>query len=342
MNFDILKGLLIILVVIDHNDFSRSIFPDLLNGFTFHVVGFMAIPFFKPAIPWGRDVWHYALRLYYPYFLVVSAMSALLILVADIPIMTHIKHWIIALYNGNPDSLKAATHMALLWFLPSFIVVIVVRSMIERAPASGRILLCVLAIGHAFIGAVPTEWHQRLPLGLLPALYTVPLSVAIVACHRLAFAKMDRLIAIVIAFIIFAVVKYLQIRANLYAEIGFGVLADYSNPYALLLNDMEAVFGVLLLLQVSRFDFSALVRNCGRYSMQIYLSHAFISLALFLILKNLALPVEVAFVLSVTATVIASLHVSRMMMSRSFLASLVFPRSLGDLVQPFKRKSVEN
>jgi hypothetical protein len=153
---------------------------------------------------------------------------------------------------------------------------------------------------------------------------------------------MSRITAVIVAVAVFSLVKYLQMRSHLYAEIGFGLLSDYTRPYALLLNDMESVFGVLMLLQVSRFDLSGLVRDCGRYSMQIYLSHAFISLALFIALRNFAIPAEVAFTASVAATVLASLHVSRMMMSRNFVARLVFPRSLDDLVQPFKRKSVEN
>jgi hypothetical protein len=49
-----------------------------------------------------------------------------------------------------------------------------------------------------------------------------------------------------------------------------------------------------------------------------------------------------AFAANTAATEISILHVSRIMMSRDSFAAQVFPRSMGVLVQTFKRKSVEN
>ena len=45
---DNFKGLLIIIVVMDHNDLMRALAPDLFKPLTFHVLGILALSFILP------------------------------------------------------------------------------------------------------------------------------------------------------------------------------------------------------------------------------------------------------------------------------------------------------
>jgi hypothetical protein len=95
-------------------------------------------------------------------------------------------------------------------------------------------------------------------------------------------------------------------------------------------------------LEASYSGCPRLLPGCAHYCILFFRCHAFVAFATFTALWNFVFSVVVAFTTSLVTTVISTLHVSRIMMSRESLAGLVFPRSMDDQVQPFKRKSVEN
>jgi fucose 4-O-acetylase-like acetyltransferase len=334
MNMNTLKGILIILVILDHNDFVRSIFPRFLDGFSFHVLGFMALPFLRPAQPLDRDFLQYLFRLYHPFLVITTAMALVVALLGQAGPALQFERWALALYSGNSDILKQVTHMALLWFLPSFVSMVALRGVIEHAGQGGKAaaiaLLCVL---HLFIGTVAHRIDNYLPLGLLPALYVIPLAYLAVAIHRRVFARMPRGAALAASCALLAAAKYAQMRMGLHNEIGFGDVADYTQPYALALNDLEAVTGVVMLFQASRFGFGRLVETCGRYSIQVYLFHAYVALGVTTAVLKLtpgAGPVA-HFAISFAITVPVSAAVARFMAGQKLVKRLMFPRTTGEL-----------
>ncbi len=134
MNLNFLKGMLIILVVVDHNEFTRGLFRDFFLGLSFHVIGFMAIPFLKPALAWhSADAGAYAARLFYPFFIVTCSLWTVVSLLGNDAWLDRMGLLGLALYSGNAEVLKAATQMGLLWFLPSFISIVFIRAFIEGA-----------------------------------------------------------------------------------------------------------------------------------------------------------------------------------------------------------------
>jgi fucose 4-O-acetylase-like acetyltransferase len=334
MNLNLLKGMLIILVVIDHNDFSRSLFPAFLLGFGFHVVGFMTIPFLKPAVPLDRNFANYLFRQYWPFMVVATAMSVVMAVAAHAEPAAQLKAWALALYSGNSQALKHATGMALLWFLPSFIALVALRTLIDHAAKGWKIgLVALVCVLHLFIGAVAPAIQDTLPLGLLPALYVIPLGYLGVLAQRSVFERLRPALALAVAAALFVPVKYLQMRAHLYNEVGFAIVADYTRPVALLLNDLEAVTGVLLLFQASRLRMPRLIESCGRYSMQLYLFHAFVAMAVYkaaLVVGGKA-PVAVLFAVSASLTVLLTLALARRVADSRLAQRFLFPRSPGVL-----------
>lgn len=325
MNLDALKGILIILVIFDHNDLSRSLFAGFLYGFGFHVVGFLTIPFLKPAAPLDRDFAAYAFRLYWPFMVVATAMAVVIAFATGAGASDHLRAWALALYSGNAFALKQATGMYLLWFLPSFIALAILRGAFARG---GAWLLAALAVAaHPFIGPVAPRLQDWLPLGLLPALYAVPLGMLGAWLHQRWLARMPAMPALLVALAVFVPVKYLQVQAQLHNEVGFAEVAGYTRPLAMLLNDLEGISGVLTLFQLCRLPMPRLLEACGRHSIQIYLFHAFVALAVFKAVQLLQLPTGAAFALSFGATVALSLLLARGLAANRLSQRFLFPRS---------------
>jgi fucose 4-O-acetylase-like acetyltransferase len=335
MNQNILKGLLVLLVVVDHNDYSRSIFPRLLDGFTFHVVGFLMIPFLRPAAAWSKDYLTYLFRLYFPFVAMVSLMAVVVAWATPVAAGDQAWLWLHALYSGNSSILQQLTQMALFWFLPSFIALVTLRTAIENSSRAGKaIAIGLLCVAHLFVGAVARQLEDYLPLGLLPAVYVAPLAYLGVLVHRKLYARMAPLAALLLASAIAAAVKYAQVRAGLHAEVGFAQVADYRQPYALLLNDLEAVSGVLMMFQLARFRLGGFLESCGKYSLQVYLFHAFIAFGLHKVLQRYAAdwPVGLLFAVSLAATVLASAGLARVLAEQPLARRFLFPRSPAELL----------
>lgn len=238
------------------------------------------------------------------------------------------------LYSGNADLLKSVTQMGLLWFLPSFISVVAIRSLIEQRGAGVKAAaLALLGVVHLFIGTVAATVQDFLPLGLLPALYIVPLAYAGVALQRALFERIGTTSAIVLSGALFVAVKAWQMHLRLSNEVGFAMVADYTDLLALLVNDLEAVSGTLMLFQLARLDVHGLIGACGKYSMQIYLFHAFVALGIYKLLTEFAADAapELLFPLSMLATILLTLALAYALMRLAPLRRLVFPRSLGEL-----------
>lgn len=335
MNLNFLKGLLIILVIADHNEFTRALFPEFFRGLTFHVVGFMTIPFLRPPMRVASAQFAaYAFRLYYPFLLAACALWLVVTLTEAAPLAERLGLLAAVLYSGNADLLKRVLHMGLLWFLPSFLALVTLRNLIDTSAVRVRqAALVLLLVAHVWIGMAAPAIEDFLPLGVLPALYMIPLAYAGVALHRKLFEPLGAARALVLATLAFVAVKALQMHLHLNNEVGFAQVADVRNLGALLVNDLEAVTGTLMLFQAARLNLAGLVAACGKVSLQIYLFHAFVALALYRLLM-LAMP-QLApawlFVLSMSATILLTLALAMLVMRLPLLRRLLFPHSLADL-----------
>jgi fucose 4-O-acetylase-like acetyltransferase len=328
MNLNALKGILILLVILDHNDFSRLLIDGFLYGFGFHVVGFMTIPFLKPAGALDKEFAVYAFRQYYPFFLVATLMTILVTIVRHAEPAGQLHAWGVAVYSGNAAALKRATDMSLLWFLPSFISLVALRTVIENMGKAGKhAAIGLLCVAHLFVGTVAHAVQDYLPLGLLPALYMIPLAYLGVWLHRTVFERLPVAAALMLAIAVFVPVKYLQMRGHLYNEVGFAEVADFTRPFALLLNDLESVTGVLMLFQLCRLPLGRLIEQFGRYSIQVYLFHAFIALVVYKTVLHLPAGAAVHFAVSFCVTAASSLLVARWLAQNPLAQRFIFPRT---------------
>ena len=336
MNPNVLKGLLIILVILDHNDFARSVMPGFLRGLSFHVVGFMALPFLRDSMrPFTAQFVQYAFRLYYPFALVTCVLALAAYFVKDVPAPNHIQATLLALYSGNWKVLDQVTGMGLLWFLPSLVSLLFLRALVESLPRfAGAALLALACVAHFFVGFIKPPAQAFFPMGLLPALYVLPLAYLIALVHKRALERIPTWLAVLLTVGVFAAVKLVQMRMNFTNEIGFLQVASHTRPLRMLFNDLEAVTGSLMLFQVARCLRWSLAEKCGQFSMQVYLVHAFIAAALFraaLLLPPINSPL--AFLISLGLTIVISVVLVTFVLRFSVVRRFVFPRSANDLHQ---------
>src|SRR6478672_8405589 len=75
---DPFKALLILVVVIDHNDVAHALFPATFRPLTFHVLGFLLLPFLvrQPRLSWMFVLDRFA-RYWVPYLSIMTVSSLL-------------------------------------------------------------------------------------------------------------------------------------------------------------------------------------------------------------------------------------------------------------------------
>jgi fucose 4-O-acetylase-like acetyltransferase len=329
MNSKLVKGILLALVIIDHNDFSRLLFPGFLQGLSFHVVAFFALPYLRAAAPLsiGLAQRHF-LRSYYPFLIVALSTATVFWVATGRPFATMSEALMKALYNGNADSLKQSTNMYLLWFLPSFFCFSLVKSLLDTVPPAFRnMLLGGTGLAHITVGAVAADIQHVLPLGVLPALYILPLAAAAANLHARAFAGTRKEYALAAAVTLFIAAKFLQMHMGLSQEVGFSLVADYRELPALLVNDLEALTGTLMVFQAGRFAWPDVLAAAGQFSLQVYLFHAFVAKVLYRIIVTLPFPLDAgaACALSSLATLLLTTAGARWVTERQMLRRLMFP-----------------
>lgn len=334
MNLDILKGLLILFVIFDHNDFARSVVPEFLRGMSFHVVGFLAIPFLRDAMrpASGRSL-AYVFRLYYPFLLLTVALGVAVTLLTAAPLWERVQVIALALYNGNFYSLKAAANMGLLWYLPSFISLVMLYGVIEAQGRHGKAgLIGLLVLLHGVLGPLAPRIQDYIPLGLLPALYALPLCYAVAQLHKRIYERLPVQVAVLLAVACFALVKSLQVDWRLPFELGAMEVAGYDAVHAMLVNDLEGITGALMLFQLSRLPLGKTVAAFGAVSLQVYLMHAFIALAVAkaVVYSGLLEPAALRLAGSFVLTALLTLMAARLLMA-SPLRRWLFPRDLAEL-----------
>jgi len=336
MNQDVVKGALILLVMFDHNEYAHQLFPLFLTGFAFHVLGFLALPFLRPSVSLSWDyVEKTLIRYYYPFFLIALAMGIVTMLTVSGFSVESLKRLLLAFYSGNNESLKTATQMALLWFLPSLISVLLLRAFIDSLSLGGRIFLLGGVTGaHLFVGPLAESIRDYLPLGFLPAVYSLPLCYLLAFFNRQCNDRLTSLQGALLASVICLAVKCLQMKLGLSQELGFALVSDYSNLTALVVNDLESITGALMLFQLSRLRLLDFLGWFGAQTLPTYLIHPFVALVIYKVCEKM-LPdasLMLKFGISMLLTVWFSVGIARVAMGIGLVRRFCFPKDASSLV----------
>ncbi len=265
---DATKGFLVALVALGHFVPAQSLSPWLSSGglYDFHVIGFLLLPFLRPAAPFGVRVFADRAVRYFVPFLVFALLSFLAWKLTVNPAAAW-RALPAALLYGDVLSLGDGVGFTFLWFLPALFSLTWLRSAIAvcRGFLHTALVLAVL-LAHGLM-----TWPGfPLPFNPLPALFVLPIGWALT---RLAPLRRGHILWLVLSVICGIV------AARLHHHINIGALAvsTWRQPGLLLLHDVYALAATLTVIhfgdQLARIP--GLV-PIGRYSLVVYLSHQFV------------------------------------------------------------------
>ena len=157
MTIDKIKGVLIVLIVVGHNFLITSAVPGLYRIlYCFHVGGFFLLSACLSRHPSdGRKLADKSFRYYVPYALFLTLYSivfSLMVAGGRNPADT-LRDYVASLVVPTADSIKSASGVLMLWFLPSLICFTVFDLLQRRlGPWAGML---ITAVCHASIGCLP-------------------------------------------------------------------------------------------------------------------------------------------------------------------------------------------
>lgn len=276
-SLDALKGLLIIIVVMDHNDLLRLLAPDVFRPLTFHVLGFLVLPFLLPAKPIEPHFFRDRLIRYLVPFWWVLTFAAALYAVAfrnDNELGSIVIDWLAAAAIGSAPLVKTASGFYYLWFLPCLAGLVMLLTLFQSLDLRWRYISgTVMVLCHASITAFPAVFLTYVPFGLLIVVWVFPLGLLLrwVVTNTTAL----RLRYLILAVFLGSYSYLMAIRLNL--EIMVLDLRSASEPLLFLLQDVNAVSGVLVAIWLAtKLNKLGILNLCGKHSLMIYLLHPLI------------------------------------------------------------------
>lgn len=331
-SIDALKGLLMLLVVMDHNDLIRAFVPELFKPLTFHVVGFLILPFLVPVKSLSqRQLFDRAVRYLVPFWFVLTLAAAIytLLIRQDATVGTVAADWLAAAFIGSAPLVKTSAGFYYLWFLPALFGLVYVLSIFDAMKRSAQIVCALASLGcHAFITLVPLELHKYMPFGLLIVLWVLPFGMLM----RLAVNSkiIYRARAVLIAVFVASYGALVARGQNI--EVMTLELHPVTDPLLFILQDVSAFTGVLVAMwtamHLKRIRF---LNAMGRHSLMIYLFHPLI---FFLGVKLIGIdnrelvsyPLAAAGIGSVALTAAAALALSILIAQVAFTRSWLTPK----------------
>jgi fucose 4-O-acetylase-like acetyltransferase len=306
------RGILIVLIVLGHIEiFRTNFFPAYSALYNFHVQAFLILPFIREKhVSVQRSVassiWFY----YKPFVIFVAVYFAAFCAYTyeDASPGDWMLRFLRAVTLANSVSLDQATGFELFWFLPTFILLMLVRRIWTGAEAASRLLILVAAAAAHLFAALWLRPHVVwLPWGLPILLYM--LLPCLIASY-LGGPEVGRRWRVVASGVLFALCLSLCVVLKLRINLSDYQVYDAFSPGALLITDITMIAGALFIYGISHWIRSRLVGLIGSYSLQIYLIHGIVAFALVAAVKPFDLPPLLGVVLSFGAVMAVSLLAS--------------------------------
>ncbi len=276
-SIDAVKGLLVLIVIMDHNDLLRAWVPEFFKPLTFHVLGFLILPFLAPVkFLSQRQLFDRAIRYLVPFWCVLTFTTALytVLLRHDAPANVVLIDWLAALLIGSAPLVKTASGFYYLWFLPALFGVVYVLSIFDTVGRRSKTIITTAArLTHAFIAMFSIELLKYTPFGVLIVLWIFPFGVLMrIALKSESFYRYRY--AVLGAFIVSY--GYLVFRGK-NIEIMTLELHSVTDPLLFILQDISAFTGVVVAIWLAmKLNTVRFINACGKHSLMVYLLHPLI------------------------------------------------------------------
>lgn len=339
--YDAIKGVLIFIVILDHNDILRSLRPvqELFLPITFHVGGFLLLPFLGAAhVLSRRMVAERAMRYLVPFGCAVLGYALLyqLLIPSGLGAPARLADLAVALAFGTAVTLKPATGFVVLWFLPTLFSLVLLAAAVHSAPKRWfwPILAGAWAL-HLVLGLLPPRLSGWVPFDLPIALYMLPLGLLLAGLHprlqRIGYPGWLGLAALAV------LAACWSAEFGRESEVATMIMPSIATPWHLLAIDLS-----MLACMVALLSFGAalgripLLVALGRHSLAVYLVHPLIYRPVFAVLARVlgGLPFPARYatgcVASVAIVTALSLLAARLLEALPAARRFVMPRDWSD------------
>ncbi len=278
---DPFKGLLMLVVVMDHNDVAHAMFPATFRPLTFHVLGFLLLPFLIGQSRLSKSfILDRFTRYSVPQFWILT-VSALLLWVLhnhSEPFAQVARDYLLGLAIGSAPLVKRSSGFLAYWFLPTILGIVVVlaayRTVSDRAR---RVMIAFFVLAHCVLVASYFQAYQWVPFGLAIVANVFVLGLLLVAIveSKLAFA-VRWLFPIVFVF------SYgWLVYTDTWLEIAVLEMTPVARLATFIVQDVAGLSGVLtVLLLADRLKASRAIASIGSLSLMVYLVHPLVYAAM--------------------------------------------------------------
>jgi len=334
LNMDAVKGVLIFLVVLDHNDFVRALAPAFFSSLNYHVLGFIFLPFIKGrrggGLTFGLNM---LVRYFVPFatFYTISTVAFFILYRSGEGLLLD---YFTGMFVASAATLKTSSGFMMFWFLPVLFSTVIVLSYYDQLKGVKKTLVLYLFIvAHLFIGTVPAWIKDYTPMGLHIVSYVFVLGVLVRWINKGIFRR-NIVVVRCASIMIFGICCAVSMYYNTHTEIGDLSVDSIITIGPLILHDVLGISGFFIIYLFSGFAAKIpLIALIGQYSMIVYLVHPLVFKVFLLISTGLdsnyaAWPFAylLGATLSVFITIIVSLGIAHVINRLDWLHDFVTPK----------------
>ncbi len=272
---DRVKGILIVVVAADHNDWFRQLAPRVFEPLTFHVLGFFLLAFSFGFKSWhGQFVADRVARYLVPFWWTLAAASLAFGVVfgGGGGFIERVMGFLLAALIGNADVVKASSGLLMLWFLPCLFGLSCLLAFYDsRLTRRGRqVALGVAVAAHVLLPMLARPWMQWLPFGLVVAADVFALGLV---WRQLLLRRWPGYVGPV-ALLVWVACYGLLVGARTHIEIGTLEISAMRDPWVLVLNDVAALSAMIAIIWLAEHArVTRWLEGVGKNSLLVYLIH---------------------------------------------------------------------
>jgi hypothetical protein len=277
-----LKGLLIMVVVLDHNDWFRQLAPQVFGPLTFHVIGFFLLAFSFSEKSLSIDFIATRMARYLlPFWwaLALTATASSWVLKTDVGGGAGLENFLSAAVVGSASLVKTSSGLYMLWFLPCLFGLNCLLAVSDAwSRKRGRTAVVSLAVAaHLALPFLKGAWMAWVPFGLLIAGYVLVLGLIWRQCLGRRWSAYSGPLALCV----FIVCYGWLVVDKVHIELGTLELSALKNPGTWVLHLLGVYSALLTLVWVADlFKPLGWFERIGEQSILVYLIHPVVYLVL--------------------------------------------------------------
>jgi len=274
-NSERIKGILIVVVAADHNDWFRQLAPNLFEPLTFHVLGFFLLAFTFGTKEWSLTyISNRIARYMIPYWWALSATTLAFFLMyrSHASASDSLLAWGLAMLIGNAPFTKSASGLLMLWFLPALFGLTCLLAMFDSL-RSHRIKLVVWGV--ALVAHLTTPVAPRAIMLWLPFGFAIAINIFFLGLvwRELLNCRLPRLWGPIVTSI-FILSYGVLVSGPTHLEIATFYLVGINQPQILFFQDISGIMGVLTVVWLASLPKQLKwAEAIGKNSLLVYLIH---------------------------------------------------------------------